>query len=115
MSNIFGGVHTEKEGNYGDLVEKFGKILNSKEERLSVRFRALFSLKNLGGKEAITQITKCFDDTSALLKHELAYCLGQMKSKDALEALQMVLDNHNQGKRQSLKKRLKFGGIGCIS
>ena len=68
-----------------NLIEKYGAILNDKNERLSVRFRALFSLKNLGGNEAIDQIGKCFDDTSELLKHELAYCLGQMKSDYALK------------------------------
>ena len=68
-----------------NLIEKYGAILNNKNERLSVRFRALFSLKNLGGNEAIDQIGKCFDDSSELLKHELAYCLGQMKSDYALK------------------------------
>lgn len=83
--------------NYDALVKQYGKILNDKEERLSVRFRALFSLKNLNGKDAIDQIGLCFDDTSELLKHELAYCLGQMGSKDALDLLKSVLENHNQG------------------
>ena len=83
--------------NYDALVKRYGKILNDKEERLSVRFRALFSLKNLNGKDAIDQIGLCFDDTSELLKHELAYCLGQMGSKDALDLLKSVLENHNQG------------------
>ena len=97
MSNIFSGIETEKSGNYEDLVNKFGNILNNKDERLSTRFRALFSLKNLNGEKAIDQIARCFDDTSALLKHELAYCLGQMKSNYALKALQNCLDDHNQG------------------
>ena len=42
-----------------ELVVKYGNILNDKKERLSVRFRALFSLKNLGGSDAIDQIGKC--------------------------------------------------------
>ena len=79
-----------------ELVVKYGNILNDKKERLSVRFRALFSLKNLGGSDAIDQIGKCFDDTSELLKHELAYCLGQMKSEYALEVLLKVLNDHQQ-------------------
>ena len=79
------------------MVDKFDKILNKKDERLSNRFRALFSLKNLNGEKAIDAISACFDDSSALLKHELAYCLGQMKSNYALKALQKCLDDHNQG------------------
>lgn len=34
-----------------------------------------------------------FADQSALLKHELAYCLGQMKLVSALPVLQTVLEN----------------------
>ena len=45
-----------------DLVDKYGAILNDKNERLSVRFRALFSLKNLGGNEAIDQIISDIND-----------------------------------------------------
>ena len=34
-----------------------------------------------------------FQDPSALLKHELAYCLGQMKNTTALPILETVLAN----------------------
>jgi len=34
-----------------------------------------------------------FTDESALLKHELAYCLGQMKLPSALPVLESVLEN----------------------
>ena len=99
------------------MIEKYGSILNNHEERLSVRFRALFrqgclllcleyfgskknirikSLKNLGGNAAIDEIGKCFNDSSELLKHELAYCLGQMKSEYALKVLMGVLKDYNQ-------------------
>jgi len=99
--------------NYDALVKQYGKILNDKEERLSVRFRALFSLKNLNGKDAINQIGLCFDDTSELLKHELAYCLGQMGSKDALDLLKSVLENHNQEPVVRHEAAEAIGAIGC--
>merc|ERR1711990_1281618 len=113
MSNILSGIETEKSGNYEDLVNKFGNILNNKDERLSTRFRALFSLKNLNGEKAIDQIASCFDDTSALLKHELAYCLGQMKSNYALKALQNCLDDHNQEPVVRHEAAEAVGAIGC--
>ncbi|KAI0726466.1 ARM repeat-containing protein [Fomitopsis betulina] len=55
------------------------------------RFRALFTLKSLKSEEAIRVISKGFSDDSALLKHELAYCLGQIKNTAALPTLEAVL------------------------
>jgi deoxyhypusine monooxygenase len=75
------------------------------------RFRALFTLKALKSEEAVRIISKGedylsepeagplinihagFQDPSALLKHELAYCLGQMKDTAALPILESVLAN----------------------
>ncbi|KAG1802486.1 armadillo-type protein [Suillus variegatus] len=57
------------------------------------RFRALFTLKSLKNDEAVTIISEGFADQSALLKHELAYCLGQMRLVSALPVLQKVLEN----------------------
>ncbi len=37
-----------------------------------------------------------FRDPSALLKHELAYCLGQMKNAVALSTLESVLTNEQE-------------------
>ncbi|KAF9027145.1 ARM repeat-containing protein [Hymenopellis radicata] len=57
------------------------------------RFRALFTLKSFKSEEAIQIISKGFQDESALLKHELAYCLGQIQSTTALPMLESVLAN----------------------
>ena len=37
-----------------------------------------------------------FADESALLKHELAYCLGQMKNPNALPVLESVLADEKE-------------------
>lgn len=76
------------------------------------RFRSLFTLKSLKNEAAIKIISKgtislislqglliCqvgFQDSSALLKHELAYCLGQIKSPSALPVLESVLRNSSE-------------------
>lgn len=77
------------------------------------RFRALFTLKALKSDQAVHIISKGdimssastvrvtnvytgFLDPSTLLKHELAYCLGQMKNKAALEILETVLTNEQE-------------------
>ena len=44
----------------------------------------------------LTSINKGFNDPSVLLKHELAYCLGQLKDTAALPILESVLRNKSQ-------------------
>ncbi|KAI0647774.1 ARM repeat-containing protein [Trametes meyenii] len=60
------------------------------------RFRALFTLKALKNDDAVSVISKGFADESALLKHELAYCLGQMKNTNALPVLETVLADEKE-------------------
>ncbi|KAH0625870.1 hypothetical protein JD844_034225 [Phrynosoma platyrhinos] len=78
---------TEKE------VEMIGRTLVDSQQPLKDRFRALFTLRNLGGPAAIDWIGKTFADDSALLKHELAYCLGQMQDERAIPILIEVLQD----------------------
>lgn len=68
-----------------------GGVLNDAKRPLKERFRALFTLRNINGPVAITEICRCFGDQSALLKHELAYCLGQMQNEEAIVPLTEVL------------------------
>lgn len=84
-----------------------GAVLHDKSRPLKERFRALFTLRNLGGHASIDMIAQSFTDESALLKHELAYCLGQMQDKYAIPVLVDVLKDvkqepmvrHEAGKR----------------
>lgn len=79
-----------------ESIREIGAILQDKTKPLKDRFRALFTLKNLGGNDAVDFIASCFDDESALLKHELAYCLGQMQDKYAIPSLVTVLEDKSQ-------------------
>lgn len=79
-----------------DKIENVGKILNSRERPMKERFRALFTLKNIKGPIAIRCIEQAFSDESALLKHELAYCLGQMQDPAAIPILIKVLEDVNE-------------------
>lgn len=51
------------------------------------RMRAVFALRNVGGEAAIDALGAAFADTSALLRHELAYVMGQMSDAYALKHL----------------------------
>lgn len=72
-------------------VEAIGQTLVDPQQPLKARFRALFTLRGLGGMAAIAWISRAFSDDSALLKHELAYCLGQMQDRRAIPVLVDVL------------------------
>jgi len=79
-----------------DQIATVGKLLNDPNRPLKERFRALFTLKNVGGSCAIEWISKAFKDESNLLKHELAYCLGQMQDLSAIPKLTEILKNKNE-------------------
>ena len=80
------------------------KVLVSESTPLARRFRALFSLKHYAAEKpsthltlpAIQAIAAAFPSPSALLKHELAYCLGQTRNLEAVPYLTAVLEDMNQ-------------------
>ena len=78
-------------------VTKVGSVLLDPSRPLKERFRALFALRGLGGAGAVAQMAQVLRrDKSALLKHEVAYCLGQMGDGEALEVLREVLADTKQ-------------------
>lgn len=79
-----------------NTIRRIGDVLSDTSKPLKQRFRSLFTLKNLGGHTAIDCIASAFDDSSALLKHELAYCLGQMKDPYAIPHLSKILGDVTQ-------------------
>lgn len=100
-----------------DLKSLEASLLNkSGDVPLHTRFRALFTLKALKSENAVDiisdgsrqllqldvkqanfdQFHEGFRDSSALLKHELAYCLGQMKMTSALPALEKTLRDKSE-------------------
>ncbi|XP_006897963.1 PREDICTED: deoxyhypusine hydroxylase [Elephantulus edwardii] len=77
-------------------LEAIGRVLVDPQQPLQARFRALFTLRGLGGPSAIGWISRAFEDDSELLKHELAYCLGQMQDVRAIPVLLDVLRDTRQ-------------------
>lgn len=51
------------------------------------RYAALFGLRNKGGAQAVAVLSESFVARSALLKHEVAYVLGQMQQAEAFPVL----------------------------
>ncbi|PKI64103.1 hypothetical protein CRG98_015547 [Punica granatum] len=60
------------------------------------RYAALFALRNHGGDDAIMAIVDSLGCQSALLRHEVAYVLGQLQNKAASAALSDILKNLNE-------------------
>ncbi|XP_058061555.1 deoxyhypusine hydroxylase [Anopheles bellator] len=96
-------------------VVAIGDVLNSRERPLKERFRALFTLRNIGGERALESIGRCFNDDSALLKHELAYCLGQMQDSRAIPLLTKVLADTTQEPMVRHEAAEALGAIGDSS
>ncbi|KHN94200.1 deoxyhypusine hydroxylase [Metarhizium album ARSEF 1941] len=81
-------------------VQCLRESLCSEATPLPIRFRALFSLKHVArtgepsvAVAAIEAIAAAFASPSALLKHELAYCLGQTANDAAVKPLRDVLSD----------------------
>ncbi|SCU99283.1 LADA_0H18734g1_1 [Lachancea dasiensis] len=96
------------------LVNKSG---NSK---LANRFRALFNLKGVAeefernpedARLATEYINECFADESELLKHEVAYVLGQTKNMVGAPYLRNVLADRNQ---QCMVRHEAAEGLGAL-
>ena len=68
-------------------VDQLLDTLCDEGEKMFQRMRALFALRNIGGKPAVESLADAFDSSSALLKHEIAYVLGQMQDDNAVPHL----------------------------
>ena len=89
-----------------DLLNTSGRV------SLQDRFRTLFTLKHLANDRSVSIISKGFGDKSALLKHELAYVLGQMRLTSALPILIDVLCNKDENPMVRHEAAEAMGAIG---
>ena len=84
-----------------DEIQHLRSVLTSETTPLARRFRALFALKHYAALQpptkksvpAIKAIAAAFTSPSALLKHELAYCLGQSRNAESVPYLRTVLED----------------------
>ncbi|CAF0935235.1 unnamed protein product, partial [Didymodactylos carnosus] len=96
-----------------NTVSKLSSMLIDNTLPMKLRFRILFTLKTLNGKHAIDAINLAFNDTSALLKHECAYCLGQMANQYAIPYLLRVLNDEKEDSMVRHEAGEALGAIGC--
>ncbi|CAG8631049.1 17605_t:CDS:2, partial [Acaulospora morrowiae] len=90
------------------------EIITNKNGQIPLhkRFRAVFTLKNIADEKSIDILAKAFKDDSALLKHELAYVLGQIKNPYANPVLSSVLDDKTEDPMVRHEAAEALGAIG---
>jgi deoxyhypusine monooxygenase len=115
--------HPTTEAASHDTVFLLRRDLISEDVPLAKRFRALFSLKYLASQqthsqqstEAIQAIAAAFISPSVLLKHELAYCLGQTSNPAAIPFLRHVLEDLNEDEMCRHEAAEALGALGDTS
>ena len=88
------------------------ETLCNEEERMFLRMRALFALRNIGGNEAIDSLAAAFNSASALLKHEIAYVMGQMQNSHAVHHLIERLEDKDEDVMVRHEAAEALGAIG---
>ena len=110
----FGSVDPAPPSKLGDI-EAWKHSLVDDEIPLFQRMRNVFALRNEGSDESCLALCFGFESKSALLRHELAYVLGQMQNKVALPSLIERLDDVNEHVMVRHEAAEAMGAIGDIS
>uniref|UniRef100_A0A7S0YGD3 Deoxyhypusine hydroxylase n=1 Tax=Polytomella parva TaxID=51329 RepID=A0A7S0YGD3_9CHLO len=79
-------------------VSELEAIYLDEKKSMFERYRALFSLRNKGPRDsaAVAALCRVFSSSSALLKHEVAYVMGQLLSAKTVSTLMDVLSDNSQ-------------------
>ncbi len=77
-------------------VPELRAILLDEEVKMFLRMRSVFSLRNERSEDSVKALCDAFCSRSALLRHELAYVLGQMQNPTAVPKLIEILSDANE-------------------
>ncbi|XP_051146707.1 deoxyhypusine hydroxylase-B isoform X1 [Andrographis paniculata] len=77
-------------------IQELREVLLNEDRSMYERYAALFALRNLGEDDAVFAIVESLGSNSALLRHEVAYVLGQLQNQKASDALSQVLQDKNE-------------------
>lgn len=89
----------EADEEHASLTEiELGDILMDSSLKLVDRYKAMFSLRNRGGAPSVAQLCRALtDDTSSpLLRHEVAFVLGQLQHPSSIDALETSLSRKEE-------------------
>jgi len=77
-------------------LELLEKILLNENEPIFQRMRCIFTLRNIGGEQSVRILSAGFKSKSALLRHEIAYVMGQMQNSLSLPYLVDRLEDQDE-------------------
>lgn len=98
--------------------EQLRTILLDPQQKMFDRYRALFALRNRGGADAVSVLGEVFGCSSALLKHEVAYVMGQIQHQGAAEVLGRVLQDtteHAMVRHEAAEALGSIASSSCLS
>ena len=78
------------------IISEWEASLTDSSVPMFQRMRNVFALRNDGTDEACIALCSGFGSDSALLRHEVAYVLGQMQNETAIPTLTQVLSDENE-------------------
>ena len=110
----YGSVDPAPPSNQGNIDTWKNSLVND-EIPLFQRMRNVFALRNDGSDESCLALCHGFNSKSALLRHELAYVLGQMQNNVALPSLIERLDDLQEHVMVRHEAAEAMGAIGDIS
>lgn len=98
-------------------LNQLGAQLADEKRPLYERYKALFALRNIGGPATIPPLSLVLrhaagDRTGALLRHEVAFVMGQMREPAAVEALAKCLSNELENAMVRHEAAEALGSIG---
>lgn len=97
--------------------EALGKVLCDPQRPIYERYRAMFALRNIGGADSVRPLCEALlagagDKQGALLRHEVAYVLGQMQDPASCDALAESLANLTESEMVRHEAAEALGSIG---
>ena len=96
-------------------MEHMKSILLDDTARMFERMRVVFKFRNVRTVDSCLALCEAFSTKSALLRHELAYVLGQMQMEEALPALVGRLSDVDEHVMVRHEAAEALGAIGDLS
>lgn len=98
-----------------DELKKHLDILKDEKQRLWDRYKAMFALRNQDSKQAAIYLASALDEkSSALLRHEISFILGQMQVPETAQKLIERLQDKNESSMCRHEAAISLGSLGAI-